>query len=119
VRDARVLLCHRSPEREWYPDLWDLPGGHLEPGESAAAALARELREELAITIAPPVGQPFAVVAASDFDMPVWLLTQWVGEISNAAPREHDHLAWYAASELSELRFFHDSYPALITRGLS
>ena len=24
----RILLCHRRPDRAWYPDVWDLPGGH-------------------------------------------------------------------------------------------
>ena len=33
VRGAEVLLGHRSPHRRWYPDVWDLPGGHVEPGE--------------------------------------------------------------------------------------
>ncbi|GID92165.1 NUDIX hydrolase [Amorphoplanes digitatis] len=50
LRDGnRVLLCHRSPQRRWYPDVWDLPGGHVEPGEPPGAALARELREELVV----------------------------------------------------------------------
>jgi ADP-ribose pyrophosphatase YjhB (NUDIX family) len=29
VRDQQVLLCHRSAERKWYPNVWDLPGGHV------------------------------------------------------------------------------------------
>jgi 8-oxo-dGTP diphosphatase len=34
LRDGnRVLLCHRSAARRWYPDVWDLPGGHVEDGE--------------------------------------------------------------------------------------
>ncbi|GAA2693767.1 hypothetical protein GCM10010412_085480 [Nonomuraea recticatena] len=34
LRDGdRVLLCHRSAGRRWYPDVWDLPGGHVEEGE--------------------------------------------------------------------------------------
>ena len=43
LRDGnRVLLCHRSPQRRWYPDVWDLPGGHVERRELPGAALARE-----------------------------------------------------------------------------
>ena len=32
--DGRVLMVHRHPDRRWYPDCWDLIGGHIEPGES-------------------------------------------------------------------------------------
>jgi 8-oxo-dGTP pyrophosphatase MutT (NUDIX family) len=99
--------------------VWDLPGGHIEPSESAADAVARELREELAITVTPPADPPFAVIAGPDFDLPVWLLTAWVGQISNAAPAEHDDLAWFTASELSGLRFLSDSYPGLVARALA
>lgn len=47
---GRVLLC-RNVERGYYY----LPGGHVEPGERAAAALTRELDEELGI--APAAGE--------------------------------------------------------------
>jgi ADP-ribose pyrophosphatase YjhB (NUDIX family) len=42
VRNRQVLLCHGKGADNTY-----LPGGHIEPGESATAALTRELREEL------------------------------------------------------------------------
>lgn len=47
VRGAEVLLGHRSPDRRWYPDVCDFPGGHVEPGEDERAALDRELCEEV------------------------------------------------------------------------
>jgi hypothetical protein len=34
VREGRVLLVHRSPNKHAYPDVWDLPGGLIEAGES-------------------------------------------------------------------------------------
>ena len=65
LRDGnRILLCHRSPRRRWYPDVWDLPGGHVEPGELPGAALARELREEHGIDVAAPSGPPLQEVHA-------------------------------------------------------
>lgn len=49
--DGRVLLASR-PEGKPYASYWEFPGGKVEPGESIAAALARELHEELSIRIA-------------------------------------------------------------------
>ena len=45
-RDGRVLLGKRPPGK-LRPNLWELPGGKIEPGELAADALRREWREEL------------------------------------------------------------------------
>jgi 8-oxo-dGTP diphosphatase len=64
VRGGRVLLGHRSPGRRWYPDVWDLPGGHVDDGETPACALAREVREELGVHIDVPAGAPDAVLSA-------------------------------------------------------
>lgn len=51
VREGRVLLVHRSPNRRAYPDVWDLPGGHVEKDESELDALAREMHEEVGVQI--------------------------------------------------------------------
>lgn len=48
VRDGKILIGQR-PRGEWGELEWEFPGGKLEPGEDAPIALARELREELAI----------------------------------------------------------------------
>ena len=49
-RDGRVLLAQRLPGTP-YAGYWEFPGGKLEPGESVAEALARELDEELGIEV--------------------------------------------------------------------
>lgn len=48
--DGSFLLASR-PEGKPYAGYWEFPGGKIEPGESIAAALARELHEELGIAI--------------------------------------------------------------------
>ena len=44
---GRILICQRKGGRHAHK--WEFPGGKIEPGEDARTALARELREELAI----------------------------------------------------------------------
>lgn len=48
--DGRVLV-QRRPEESSFAGLWEFPGGKLEPGEHPAAALVRELSEELDIEV--------------------------------------------------------------------
>jgi 8-oxo-dGTP diphosphatase len=49
-RDGRFLLTSR-PAGKVYAGYWEFPGGKLEAGETVEVALARELHEELGITI--------------------------------------------------------------------
>jgi 8-oxo-dGTP diphosphatase len=48
-RDGRVLVQQRRGGM--HAGLWEFPGGKLEPGETPAVALVRELAEELAIDV--------------------------------------------------------------------
>lgn len=58
-RDGRYLITQRR-ENAVLPLLWDFPGGRVEPGESDAAALAREVDERLGATV--EVGQLISFV---------------------------------------------------------
>jgi mutator protein MutT len=118
VRDGRVLLCHRSAGRCWYPDVWDLPGGHVEAGETPSEALARELEEELSILMGEP-GPELASVVEAELAMRIWLVEQWAGDPVNVSPAEHDDLGWFSLSEVEELRLAHSSYLSLIRDTLS
>ena len=48
--DGRFLLAQRPPGKA-YAGYWEFPGGKVEDGETAAAALSRELHEELGIDV--------------------------------------------------------------------
>ena len=48
--DGSYLLAQR-PSGKAYAGYWEFPGGKIEPGESALAALIREIREELGIEV--------------------------------------------------------------------
>lgn len=57
-RDGRVLLAQR-PRAGLLGGLWEFPGGKVQPGESLAEGLQREIREELGVEIR--VGEGFGV----------------------------------------------------------
>jgi 8-oxo-dGTP diphosphatase len=46
-RDGEVLLIKRA--KGTLAGFWSLPGGHIEPGETARAAALREVREETSV----------------------------------------------------------------------
>ena len=106
VREGRVLLVHRSSSRAAYPDVWDLPGGHIETGESELCALSRELHEELDVHISVNSCVHLCRLiggAGRSVLLSVWLVGQWQGTPTNVAPEEHDDIRWFAARELPPL----------------
>ena len=50
-RDGKILLVKRNHEP--FKDYWCLPGGHIDFGETAEEAAAREVKEETGLTLKP------------------------------------------------------------------
>ncbi len=100
IKEGRVLLAQR-PEGKSMAGLWEFPGGKVEPGEVPEDALARELREELGITVNPADFKPltFASHTYEKFHllMPVYTCETWTGDI---VPAENQAVAWATAAEL-------------------
>ena len=96
--DQRILITQRRGDQA-LPLQWEFPGGKVEPGEAPVAALERELREELGVTVA--VGRIWDVLfhAYPAFDL---VMLVYVCRIVDGAPRavEVADLAWVAPAEL-------------------
>ena len=106
VREGLVLLAHRHPMRQAYPDRWCFVGGHVEPGELPHQSVSRECLEELGVHIHDPLPIPMTVSDPS-LDMHGFLVTRWTGEPVNAAPEEHDDLRWFRPNDLADLKMAH------------
>ncbi len=117
VRDDRMFLVHRRPDRQWFPNVWDLPGGHVESGETRAAALVRELREEIGVEIEPPRDEPILRLV-DGLDLTVWLIKEWSGEVANAAPDEHDSVGWFALDDALALEVADEEYRVMFRQAL-
>ena len=80
--------------------LWEFPGGKLEG--KTGAALIRELKEELGITVEERVrAADFASHGYETFHllMPLYICRKWQGTV---APREGQQLAWVRANKLRD-----------------
>src|SRR5260370_3789793 len=55
----KVFLPKRSATKKFLPDVYELPGGHIDFNEEIVKGLQREILEEFGMTII--VGDPFAV----------------------------------------------------------
>ncbi len=90
LRDGygRVLLARR-PVGKAHAGLWEFPGGKLEPGEDASAALSRELDEELGIEVL--AARPLLAIPHEGIVLDVWEVTAFAGR---AHAREAQAIAW-------------------------
>lgn len=103
---AGRVLMQRRPAARAHGGLWEFPGGKVEPGEGPAAALVREIAEELSITIDAADLAPltFAASPAQDQARPLVLLLytcrRWQGE---PVPEPGAQLKWLMPEALSAL----------------
>jgi 8-oxo-dGTP diphosphatase len=100
VRGDRILLAQRPPDKK-LGGLWEFPGGKVEAGESAEAALHRELQEELGCTVR--ITQTLAPFMHA-YDWGRIELIPFVCELAEGSPEPHAHehtaLVWVERGEL-------------------
>jgi 8-oxo-dGTP diphosphatase len=97
--DGSFLLGQR-PENKVYAGYWEFPGGKIERGESAEAALSRELHEELAIDVKqvyPWITRDYDYEHAA-VRLRFFRVTDWSGELHG---RENQAFAWQKIDDLN------------------
>jgi 8-oxo-dGTP diphosphatase len=99
IRDGALLVAQRARPPE-LAGLWELPGGKVGPGETDAAALTRELREELGVGVAVGARLGDDVALGTTMTLRAYLVTLTDG---SAHPHDHRALRWVHADQLPEL----------------
>ena len=106
IKDGRLLLGLRGHDKTYYPNIWDVFGGHCEPGETVEQALIREFSEELGVI-------PLHYQKLGVFDEPnpdqygdgqhhFYAVYDWEGEPTNCSP-EHQVIQWFTLEEFARL----------------
>ncbi len=109
VRDGRVLAARRTAPAS-AAGRWEFPGGKVEPGESDAASLVREIEEELGVRI-----RVLRWLAGAEEIGEQYLLKVALAEVEEGEPRpaEHDAVRWLAAEELDDVPWLDADRPFL------
>lgn len=112
ILDGRRVLVSRRPEGTHLGGLWEFPGGKVEPGETDAQALIRELHEELGISVR--VGEVLEIVQHAYAERAVELVFHRC-EIVSGVPRavEVAEVAWTDVGALDAERFPEADRPLL------
>ena len=99
ISGSSVLVAQRARPPE-LAGLWELPGGKVAAGESDAAALARELREELGVEVAVGARLGVDVALNPTTTLRAYRVTQTGGTLH---PNDHRALRWVGVDELDGL----------------
>ena len=126
VKSDRILLGHRSEQRAFYPNVWDVFGGHMEPGEQPEETLVRELQEEVGITPTQWTDLETIVQAVPGGDgnpsdeliCRLYCVTSWVGTPVNWQPHEHSAIQWFSYAQAIQLDLADPVYPRLFAQCL-
>ncbi len=108
VRDGQVLVVRRA--RNPALNLYTLPGGAVETGETLAQAVAREVREETSLEIEPVALAGHREVIVRDAQGRIerhFVILCFAARWRSGEPvlnEELDDACWLAPSELASLR---------------
>lgn len=111
VRGGEVLACRRAPGKS-AEGKWEFPGGKVDDDEGPEAALVREIKEELglSISVGTLISRSVTEVGNNEIDLACYLVN------SAEAPshsNDHDELRWVPVASLPALNWATPDLPAV------
>ncbi len=106
--EHQLFLAKRAATKKFLPDVYELPGGHIDFGEDLVAGLQREILEEFQMNVR--VGDPFAAFAyhnpvKGSHSVEVIYFAQFEDPIEKIRFDASDHsgFGWFSKKELPEI----------------
>jgi mutator protein MutT len=121
INNGKLLLVRRASHKTWYPNHWDLVGGHVEGDETIEDALVREAEEEVGLT-------PVAFRWVAELSEPVesggaaaryhvFVVTEWNGGEPELLGDEHTEMRWVDTAQALRLNdIAHPGYVGIFSR---
>jgi 8-oxo-dGTP diphosphatase len=105
-RSDRRLLIGQRRKNDSSPLKWEFPGGKVRDGESPEVALARELQEELGVTLVKSVelGRVRHQYAETPDELEIRFFAAAIEE-SDVVPQAFEKIAWALPKELGDYDF--------------
>lgn len=103
VIDGMLLIAKRKTTAR-LPNLWEFPGGKVEPGETLEACLIRELKEEfdIDITVGEYIGSN---IHTYDFGTIELMAYRTFWEKGDFRLLDHEEIRWVFPHELEQFDF--------------
>lgn len=106
--EVRLFMPRRAATKKFLPDVFELPGGHIDFGEDIVAGLMREVHEEFGMAIR--VGEPFGVFTYMNEvkgaqAIEVIYFAQFVDTIKNIRlnPQDHSEYRWLTEAGIDQI----------------
>lgn len=105
---GKLFVARRASTKKYKPNIFELPGGHVEYGEDIIKALRREIKEELNLNI--KIGDPFYAVTYIDHTnnnhyAEVVYFAQFIPPLPKIKlnPQDHSEYRWIGIEEIEDI----------------
>ena len=112
IKDHKLLVARRAHHHA-HGGLWELPGGKVEVGEHDAAALKREILEELNLDIVVEDYVSQSTVELSERCIVMRVYCCRVADLTALVCHAHSEIYWAEADELPHLEWAPADIPIL------
>lgn len=110
--EGLILTCRRAAHKE-SAGKWEFPGGKVEPGESSAEALIREIREELGLEVRPGERLDISNTAVGTVCVRLETILCLVDLRFEVSSSDHDRYEWVLPQDLRKFDWALPDLPAV------
>lgn len=121
-KDSKVFVAKRADTKSFLPGVYELPGGHIEFGETIEDGLKRELQEEFHVDII--IGEPFFAFTYLSKENTVYTVEiDYFATLKDTAqeirsnPQDHSEWRWIAENEIDTYFKADDTAQTILHKG--